>query len=172
MAAPIIVGVCRGQSPAVAAEAARLAGALGAELVCAFVNVARYVVTEDDDGNVTTASLDPDFDDSEEEFPPEVAAALQSLLAPTGVSWRPVLLGGTVADALAGLAAAVSASMIVVGTHNDAHGGNMREFFRHSVANALARRQQLPVHVVPTHGHAAHAGHGSGGGDLPPADRG
>ncbi|MGO4385187.1 universal stress protein [Specibacter sp. RAF43] len=155
--AVVVAGVHPGQSPAVAREAATLAAALGLELVCAYANPGRYVVAEAEDGTVTSASVDPDFDGTdlddagEAVFPPRLATFLGTVLEPLGVRWRPLLLAGDAADALARCAGTLNAALIVVGTHEDTHGGSMREFFRHSVATNLTRKQRRPVVVVPVH---------------------
>ncbi|MCQ9164295.1 MULTISPECIES: universal stress protein [unclassified Arthrobacter] len=157
-AALVLAGVFPGQSPDVVGEAARLAAALGAELVCAYVNPGRYVVSEAADGSVATASVDPDYDDeSDAEFPAGLAAGLDRQLAPLGLPWRPLLLAGDVADALAHCADTLAAALLVVGTHGDAH-TTMHDLFKHSVATRLARRQHRPVLVVPTHHGAPDGG--------------
>lgn len=160
----VLAGVLPGQSPAVAREAGTLAAALGHELVCAYVNPGRYVVSEAADGSVASASVDPDFDDAAEAtFPTGLTAALDRQLAPLRIRWRPLLLAGDVADALAHCANTLDASMLVVGTHGDSH-TTMRELFNHSVATRLARQQHRPVLVVPTH-------HGSSAQETPGTGR-
>jgi nucleotide-binding universal stress UspA family protein len=150
----IVAGVYPGQSPAVAQEAAMLAAALHGELVCAYVNPGRYPVAESPDGGIDSAPVDPDFeDDADASFPSGLATALAGQLDALGTAWRPVLLAGDVADALAHCADTLDAALIVVGTHGDSR-TTLREVFAHSVATRLARRQLRPVLVVPTHhGH-------------------
>lgn len=159
----VLAGVFPGQPRAVVHEAATLAAALGHELVCAYVNPGRYVVSEASDGSVASASVDPDFDDTAEAaFPAELAADLNRQLAPQGHPWRPLLLAGEVAEALSHCADTLDAALIVVGTHGDVH-ATMRELFNHSVATRLARRQHRPVLVVPTH-HGQHGSDSAGAG--------
>ncbi|MGA7203208.1 MAG: universal stress protein [Specibacter sp.] len=147
----VLAGVYPGQSPAVAHQGAVLASALGIELVCAYVNPGRYVVAEKPDGNVSSASVDPDFeDDADSSFPAALAIALDQQLASSPIRWRSLLLAGDPADALAHCAETLDAALIVVGTATDRHGA-LHGVFNHSVATRLARRQRRPVLVVPTH---------------------
>lgn len=149
--AAMLAAVFPGQSPSVVREAGTLAAALGHELVCAYVNPGRYVLSEASNGTVFSASVDPDFDDgAEASFPAGLTAALDQQLAPLHIRWRPLLLAGDVAEALAHCANTIDASLIVVGTHGDSH-TTMHELFNHSVATRLARHQHRPVLVVPTH---------------------
>lgn len=171
----VLAGVHPGQSPAVVREAARMAGALGLPLVCAYSDPARFPLAQSPDGSVTSAPVDPDFmDDAGASFPVHLAAELALLLdgalprdADGVPGWRTVLLAGDPADALARCAETVNAAMIVVGTHG-ASQAPLREILGRSVAARLARRQQRPVHVVPTHHErTAGAGPAAGGRDLP-----
>ncbi len=147
----LLVGVFPGQSPAVAAEAARLAAALGRPLVCAYVNPARYPVSELVDGSVLSAPVDPDFmDDAGASFPAQLAATLEEQLAASHVQWRPLLLAGDPAQALARCAEILNASMIVVGTNTSKH-VPLHKILSRSVAARLSRTQQRPVLVVPVH---------------------
>lgn len=162
----VLAGVHPGQSPTVVREAARMARALGLPLVCAYSDPARFPVAQSPDGSVTSAPVDPDFmDDAGASFPVHLAGELAKLLEgvlpphPGGVPrWRTVLLAGDPADALARCAETVDAAMIVVGTHG-ASQAPLREILGRSVAARLARRQQRPVLVVPTH-HERTAGSG------------
>ena len=171
----VLAGVHPGQSPAVVLEAARMATALGFPLVCAYCDPARFPVAQSPDGSLTSAPIDPDvMDDAGTSFPVHLAAELAQLLDETlpphndGVPrWRTVLLAGDPAEALARCAETVDAAMIVVGTHG-ASQAPLREILGRSVAARLARRQQRPVHVVPTHHErAAGAGPAATARDLP-----
>lgn len=147
---PVIVGVSPGQPAHVVLYAAQFAARFGAELICAHVNPGRYITGEDDDGTVTSASIDPDFSDRREEtFDDVLAESLGQLLADSGVRWRTLVLAGDVARALGHLGQTVDAAMIVVGTHESSVGGGIQEFFNRSVAINLAHHQHLPVVVVP-----------------------
>ncbi|MHA7304570.1 universal stress protein [Arthrobacter sp. TMN-49] len=147
----VLAGVYPGQSPAVVAEAAQLAAALGYQLVCAYSNPARYTASEAADGSVVSVPVDPDFaDDADELFPAQLAAALAAQLSGMQLSWRTLLLAGDPAQSLARCASTLAASLIVVGTHGDTH-TPLRHVFSHSVAAKLARQQHRPVLVIPTH---------------------
>ncbi|WP_336705935.1 universal stress protein [Oerskovia sp. USHLN155] len=145
---PVVLGVVRGQPEEVLRTASGLAARLGAELICATVNPARFVVSESADGHVTSAPIDPDFHDAhDDELDPELAERLASALDAVGVRWSTRLLAGDPADALARLARTVDAELIVVGTHGPGRG--VHDLFNRSVAIHLAHRQHRPVVVVP-----------------------
>lgn len=174
----LVVGVVRHQPDAVVREAARFAARLGADLVCASVDVGRYIVQEHPDGTVTSAPVDPDLPElGEAVFDPEIEARLRELLGSpddntgdntgddTGghaetagsagdgtaahVSWSTRALVGDPAHALARLADALDADAIVVGTRDTGIRAGIQEFFSGSVAVHLAHRQHRPVIVIP-----------------------
>lgn len=162
----LVVGVVAGQPDSVAMQAAALAARLGARLVCATVDVGRYVVEERPDGGIRSAPLDPDLVEPEPEpepsrdetgaaadpvdrMDPKLEARLHALLDPTGVRWETRALAGDPARALARVAETLDAMMIVVGTRRAGLGGTLREAFGGSVAVHLAHRQHRPVVVVP-----------------------
>jgi nucleotide-binding universal stress UspA family protein len=149
-AQPVIVGVVPGQPAQVVQQAALFASRFGAELVCAYVNPARYPVEEAADGSVESASFDSDFaDDGEAVFDESLAESLHRALGTAAVPWRTLALAGDVAGALGHLGDTLDAAMIVVGAHGHSFGGSLREFFNRSVGAQLAHRQQRPVVVVP-----------------------
>lgn len=153
---PVVVGVYPGQPAHVVRTAALFAHRFGAELVCAYVNPARFPVAEDAQGTVSTGSIDPDFEDqADEPFDPALAARLASLMTDGGLAWRPVLLAGDAATALGHLADTLDAAMVVVGTHQRSPGTSLHDFFARSVATQLAHKQNRPVVVVPAHAHEA-----------------
>ncbi|MEF3403757.1 universal stress protein [Agromyces sp. CCNWLW203] len=153
---PVIVGVVPGQPAEVVQQAVLFASRFRAELVCAYVNPARYLVEEAADGTVESASLDPDFvDDREAVFDESLAESLHRALATAEVPWRTLALVGDVAGALGHLGETLDAAMIVVGAHEHSFGGSLREFFNRSVGAQLAHRQARPVVVVPASRHAS-----------------
>lgn len=156
-AQPVIVGVVPDQPAHVVQQAALFASRFGAELVCAYVNPARYPVEEAADGSVESASFDPDFaDDREAVFDETLADALRGHLATaTVVPWRTLALAGDVAGALGHLGDTLDAAMIVVGAHDHSFSGSLREFFNRSVGAQLAHRQVRPVVVIPAQQHGA-----------------
>ena len=146
----IVVAVVAGQPVTVVEQAARLAGDLDLPLVCANVDVNRYLVSSYVDGTVVALPYDPDLPDVEEEtFDPELEAHLREVLGPIGVRYSLEQLAGDPSWALAHLAERLEARYIVVGTREAGLRGSIREFFNGSIAAHLAHRQKRPVIVVP-----------------------
>ncbi|WP_051973262.1 universal stress protein [Cryobacterium sp. MLB-32] len=148
--ARVIVGVIPGQPDAVVLQAATFARRFNAELVCASVDVNRYMVFDLGDGSMTSIPLDPDLvDPGEPGFEPGLLAHLTALLADVDVVWSTRSLAGDPALALGGLADTLGAAMIVVGTREATVRASLGEFFNGSVAAHLAHRQHRPVVVIP-----------------------
>lgn len=145
----LVVGVEPGQRDVVVQRAADLARALGGQLVCAHVDSARVVSTEEADGSVTSEPVDPDLDEDASPFPDDLRARIEELLAPTGVEGRVLQLAGDPAAALARLGDRLDAEMIVVGTRHAGLRGALEEVLDGSVAAHLSHRQHRPVLVVP-----------------------
>lgn len=146
----ILVAVEYGQSDAVLRQAAALAQDLGTELVCANVDLSRYMVVEHPDGSVLAEPFDPDVPDLREEvFDPGLADHIRQVLGPLGIDYGFRALAGDPARALGHLADTINARMIVVGTHNPGIRRGLHEFFNGSVAVHLAHRQHRPVVVIP-----------------------
>lgn len=146
----IVVGVVPDQPDVVVATAARWAANTGAQLVCAWVDAARYTVDEREDGTVVAFPVDPDqADETVETVTPELRRAVAAAVGDHGVSWSIRALAGAPAQELAHLADELDAVMIVVGTREPGLMGSVRQFFNGSVAVQLAHRQPRPVLVVP-----------------------
>ncbi|QAY72569.1 universal stress protein [Agromyces protaetiae] len=146
----IVVGIAPHQPDAVVQHAAALAARLGANLVCASVDLTRYTVEEYTDGSTRSIPIDPDQADAgEASFDPALEAHLGHLLKATDVSWETRALAGDPARALAQLADTVDAMLIVVGTREPGLRGTLHEFFGGSVAAHLAHRQHRPILIVP-----------------------
>ncbi len=144
----ILVGVNHGQSDVVLHQAVRLARALSAELVCAHVDVGRYVVEERPDGTVVSRPLDPDLPElSDSDFDPALAEHVRSVVGDVAVTFRE--LAGDRAYALTRLADICDVEIIVVGSRRRGVRSGIKEFFGGSVAAQLAHRQPRPVVVVP-----------------------
>jgi nucleotide-binding universal stress UspA family protein len=144
----ILVGVNHGQSDVVLRQAVQLAQAFGAELVCAHVDVGRYVVEERPDGMVISRPLDPDLPElSHTDFDPALAEHVRALVGSVPVTFRE--LAGDRAYALSRLAEICGVEMIVVGSRRRGVRSGLKEFFGGSVAAQLAHRQHRPVVVVP-----------------------
>jgi nucleotide-binding universal stress UspA family protein len=148
-AACVLVGVTPHQPDVVLHTAARLASALGVDLVGAHVDQSAYVVAEHPDGSVDSRPVDPDIEDwSGPVFDRALATHLHQITRSHGVRLRVVELAGEVAHALARLAVAVDAELIVVGSRSGFRAG-IRDYLGGSVAVHLAHRQHRPVVVVP-----------------------
>jgi nucleotide-binding universal stress UspA family protein len=146
----IVVGVFPGQADAVVLQAAALARIFGAELVCSWVDVTRYVVEERADGAVRSLPTDSDIGDSiDRGLPPKLTAQLARLLDSTNLRWSTRELAGDPARALGRLANILGAAMIVVGTRQAGMRGSLQQFLTGSTALHLAHRQHRPVVVIP-----------------------
>jgi nucleotide-binding universal stress UspA family protein len=146
----IVVGVFPGQPDRVVLEAAEFARRFHAELVCAQVNSAGYLVYETPDGMVSSLPFDPDLPELDDPgFDPELAEHLGQLLDPTGVAWSTQSVTGDVPTTLGSLADTLDAVLIVVGTRRHGLRNSLQEFFAGSVAAHLSHRQSRPVIVIP-----------------------
>jgi nucleotide-binding universal stress UspA family protein len=144
----ILVGVNHGQAEVVLRQAAHFARALDAALVCAHVDVGRYVVEERPDGTVVSRPLDPELPElADSDFDPALAEHIRSVVGPLEVSFRE--LAGDRAYALARLADICAVDAVVVGSRRRGVRSGLKEFFGGSIAAQLAHRQQRPVIVVP-----------------------
>ena len=148
--AHVVVGVVAEQPAAVVATAATVAEHFDADLVCVFVDSARYPIEERPDGTVVSLSLNPDLaDEMVEELDPAIHASIAATLESRDVSWSVRALAGGPAQELARVADELDAAMIVVGTREAGFRGSLHEFLNGSVAAQLAHRQHRPVLVVP-----------------------
>lgn len=148
MSGPILVGVTPGQQPVVVQQAARVAASAGLPLVCAYADVTVYPVDGTTGGPL--APIDPDgVDDRNQMVPDELRQAIGVHLESFDVEWSMVPLAGEPAHALTREAAAIGASMIVVGTREHTLSAALKELTAGSVARQLTHRQDLPVLVIP-----------------------
>lgn len=146
----LVVGVMPQQPDRVLNEAIRFATILHARLVLASVDTTRYTTRRNDDGTVSAFPIDPDSADIIiEEFDPQLARHVQTLLEPSGIQWSLEALAGDPAHELARLAHQLNALAIIVGTRKRGLRTTAHEFFNGSVAVHLAHRQHHPVIVIP-----------------------
>jgi len=146
----VIVGVMPGQPDTVVLEAAVIAGRFQAELVCATVDVGRYLVDEFADGSIMSLPIDPDsLDVDDEGFPMALRTHLTTLLEGHSVAWSTRAAAGDPARALSHIADTLDAIMIVVGTRDRGVRAGLQEFFGGSVAVHLAHHQHRPVLIIP-----------------------
>ncbi|MBT1002958.1 universal stress protein [Paenarthrobacter sp. DKR-5] len=147
---PVVLGVVPGQPLAALHRAAELAGSLGVRLVCAYVDIATYLVDEGPDGSVASRPIDPDTaDDDVEGTSARLKDGIGSALDGYAVSWSFITLAGEPAKALGRLATTVDACMIVVGTRERGVATRLEHLLTGSVAVHLTHRQHRPVLVVP-----------------------
>ncbi|MHC6175626.1 universal stress protein [Glutamicibacter endophyticus] len=146
----IVLGVVPGQPAEVLEQAAELALALDAQLICATVDDSRYTIARQADGTIRSLPIDPDLvEDEAGGFDADLYAHLASVLQDRGVRWSVRALAGGAATELAWLADVLGARMIVVGTRAGGWRGSARELFNGSVAAQLAHQQHRPVMVIP-----------------------
>jgi len=148
----VVVGVLPGQSPTVVREAAHLARAMGANLVCVWSDGARTFVAQEPDGTLVTTPLDPDHvDEREDVVAAEVVlvAEVETNLEGSDVPWRFVYTVGEASRELAQVGRETGATMIVVGSRRPGLGGWMNHLIGGSTAGHLAHTQPLPVTIVP-----------------------
>ncbi|MHC6591807.1 universal stress protein [Arthrobacter sp. C152] len=158
---PLLVGLMPRQHPEVLQTAAALAAAVGAPMVCAYVDEASYLVDWDPSRSAHRMSLRPDAGVKELRV---LAAGLEERIrevvgaAPAGraaVEWTLRTLTGDPARSLGRLAAEVEAPMIIVGTSERGFSHRLSEALNGSVGAWLSHHQNRPVLVVPYH-KAAH----------------
>ena len=160
-AGPVLVGVYPGQAAAVVREAAALADAFSAPLLCAFVAIDSYLTEWERRELRDDASLHPaDIDAGDDRVALDLGDSIGEALAgaehlPYGWSLR--VLAGDPARAIARVAVEVDARIIVVGTHRRGVGHAMEAWLSGSVAMSLCREQSTSVVVVPV----AHENHDS-----------
>lgn len=146
----VVVGVLPGQSPTVVQQAAGLARAMRADLVCVWSDAARTVVAREPDGTLVTTPLDPDHvDDPGDEVERSVAVEVERNLEGSDVPWRFVYTVGEASRELGRVAGDAGAAMIVVGSRRPGLGGWMNHLIGGSTAGHLAHTQPLPVTIVP-----------------------
>lgn len=146
----VVVGVTAHQPDRVVREAARLARALDARLVCATVDPGAYVVKENSDGSVISRPVDPDGAEwSSAVFDPALADRIRALAEEESVRVEFRALAGDIAHALGRLAEVLNSELIVVGSRRGGLRSSMHEFFGGSVAVHLAHRQPRPLVIVP-----------------------
>ena len=146
----ILVGVNHGQPDIVLREAVRFAHVFGTGLICAHVDLGRYVVEERPDGTITSLPLDPDLPELKEtDFDPELAEHIRRVVADDSIELGFRELAGDTAYALTRLAQILDVEMIMVGSRKGGLRAGVWQFLTGSVAAHLAHRQHRPVIVIP-----------------------
>ena len=154
---PLVVGVLPGQSPEVLRTAASLAAKLAAQLICAHVDEASYLVEWDPARSAHRLSLHPDTDNAEiravtQELRNSIGSACEGL----GIHWTLRTLAGDPARALGRLATEVGAAMIIVGTPEPGLGHRISAALNGSVAAWLSHHQDHPILIVPVRAAVHH----------------
>ena len=148
---PVIVGLLPEQDPAVLNQAAALAGALGAELIGAYVDPGSYLIEWDPSGNVRGQSLERalDPDDEAASAVRELGPILEELALRYGLKHSFRVLGGEPSLALGRLADATEAAAIVVGARRPGLLAGVNEVLTGSVVRKLLATQSVPVLAIP-----------------------
>lgn len=147
----VVVGLLPDQDPAVLAQAVALAGALGVELVGAYVDPGSYLIEWDPSGNVLGKSLNRALDPDDEAASAvlELGPLLNLMAEKHHVQSQIRVLGGEPAMALGRLAHAVQAAVIVVGARHPGLLAGVNEMLAGSVVRKLLATQTIPVLAIP-----------------------
>ena len=153
---PVVVGLAVGTPDRVLDEAVSIAHDLGARLMCVYVDESRVPIGEAPDGSVVTAPVAA-FDHNEpqgEKLQPaltEISARVVARAAAANVTVTHHTLAGDPVTALSRFAVDRGARLIVVGTRQPGVRASLSLLLAGPVASRLARRQPVPVLVVPLH---------------------
>jgi nucleotide-binding universal stress UspA family protein len=154
----VVVGLAANMPDRVLDEAVAIARDLGTRLACVYVDESRVPVGEAPDGTVITAPIgDTDAEAARlinrlagsqltERVLPKARAANVTLTFHT--------LAGDPVTAIARFAVDRDARLIVVGTRRPGVRASLSLLLAGPVASRLARRQPVPVLVVPLHGRS------------------
>ncbi|MFC8302623.1 universal stress protein [Specibacter sp. NPDC057265] len=147
----VIVGMQPDQDPAVLAYAVSLAAASGADLIGAYVDPGSYLIEWDPSGNVLGHSLERALDPEDDAATAvrELGPLLQAAVQEHGLQCSFRVLGGDPAMALGRLAAAMTASVIVVGARRPGLLAGVNEILAGSVVRKLLATQRIPVLAIP-----------------------
>jgi nucleotide-binding universal stress UspA family protein len=152
----VVVGLSAGTPDRVLDEAVAIARDLGAPLACVYVDETRVPIGEAPGGRVVTAPVvAADHNEpAEEKLRPELAVIADRVVAraaPANVTVTHHTRAGDTVTALARFAVDRDARLIVVGTRRPGVRASLSLLLAGPVASRLARRQPVPVLVVPLH---------------------
>lgn len=152
---PVVTGIAAGTPDRVIEEAVCLARDLGVELACVYVDESRVPIGEAPDGTVVTAPVSASGTNTALEVDAiagaEVTARVAELARKARVALNFHVLAGDPVTALARFAIDHRARLIVVGTRRPGVRASLEVLVTGPVASRLARRQTVPVVVVPVH---------------------
>ncbi|MFC4244074.1 universal stress protein [Gryllotalpicola reticulitermitis] len=154
---PVVVGLAKATPDRVLDEAIAMARDLGTRLACVYVDENRVPIGEAPDGTVITAPIGESAQSAQlidrlagsrltERVVPKARAANVTLTFHT--------LAGDPVTAIARFAVDRNARLIVVGTRRPGVRASLSLLLAGPVASRLARRQPVPVLVVPLHRHS------------------
>jgi nucleotide-binding universal stress UspA family protein len=152
---PVVMGIAAGTPDRVIEEAVELARDLSTELACVYVDETRVPVGEAPDGTVVTAPISAGGTNTALEVDTiagsEVTSHVGVLARKARVTLTFHVLAGDPVTALARFAVDHRARLIVVGTRRPGVRASLEVLVAGPVASRLARRQTVPVVVVPVH---------------------
>ena len=146
----VVVGVDADQDPHVVKEAAAVAGAMGAGLVCAWVDSTQVIYGASLDGTRLITPLDPDQSaDTSNLLNQRVHQFVSEQLADSVVPWRLESTVGDIASGLTEVAEEWDACMIAVGGRRPGFAGWMNEVIGGAIGGHLVHTQSRPVLIIP-----------------------
>jgi len=155
---PVVVGLAATTSDRVLDEAVAIARDLGRQLACVFVDESRVPIGEAPDGTVVTAPIASNAMNAADAVETAAASPLTSRIvakaSAAGVDLAFHTLAGDPATAIARFAVDHDARLIVVGTRRTGIRASLGLLIAGPVSSRLARRQPVPVLVVPVHDRA------------------
>lgn len=153
----IVVGVDADQDPHIVQEAAEVARAMGAGLVCAWVDSTQVIYGASLDGTRLITPLDPDQTaDTSNALNQRVHRFAAEHLAGAQVPWRLESTVGDIASGLTEIAEDWDACMIAVGGRRPGFAGWMNEVIGGAIGGHLVHTQRRPVLVIPGARHKDH----------------
>jgi len=146
----VVVGVDADQAPHIVRETAKLAAAMSAGLVCAWVDSTQVIYGASLDGTRLITPLDPDQTaGASEALHERVHRFVAEQLAGSPVPWRLESTVGDIASGLTEVAQEWDADVIAVGGRRPGFSGWMNEVIGGSIAGHLVHTQHRPVLVIP-----------------------
>jgi nucleotide-binding universal stress UspA family protein len=156
---PVVVGVTTGTPDRVLDEAVSIAHDLRVRLACVYVDESRVPIGQAPDGSVVSAPLAAGGPggaalEIDRLAGSDLTARITPRAAAAGVTVTFHTLAGDPVTALSRFAVDRDARLIVVGTRRPGVRASLALLLAGPVASRLARRQPVPVLVVPLHGRS------------------
>jgi nucleotide-binding universal stress UspA family protein len=155
----VVLGLAVGTPDRVLDEAVTMARDLGRPLACVYVDESRVPIGQAPDGSVVTAPVaavghNESPTESLRPAPTEIAGRIVARAREANVTVTHHTLAGDPVTALSRFAVDRDARLIVVGTRQPGVRASLSLLLAGPVASRLARRQPVPVLVVPLHDHS------------------